>query len=350
MSNRLRFGFVGAGGIFRARHLPALVRIPEVELVVVANRTRASAETVARDFGIPEVAAEWERVVARPDLDAVWIGTWPYMHRPLAIAALESGKHVFCQARMAMDLADARAMLEASRRRPDLVAMVCPAPSRLPYEPWFRALVAEERLGPISLVELVSRTGANLAVDRVNWRERVELSGKNALMLGIYAETLNAWFGPYRSLTARMATPVPAKRGDDGSAVSIRIPQVVAVAGELERGPLVVEHHTGLVSDTATREETITLWGLGGTVRHRFWTDALELAKPGGTFETVEVPSELRAEWTVERDFVEAVRAARAGRPWRVSPDFVDGAEYMRKVEAVHVSAEAGRAVVLAEL
>jgi predicted dehydrogenase len=350
MSNTLRFGFVGAGAIFRARHLPALVRMPGVELVAVTNRTRASAEAVAHDFGIAEVAAEWERVVARPDLDAVWIGTWPYLHSTLAIAALESGKHVFCQARMAMDLADARAMLEASRRRPDLVAMVCPAPSRLPYEPWFRRLVAEERLGPISLVELVSRTAANLSLDRVNWRERVELSGKNVLMLGIYAETLNAWFGPYRSLSARMATPVPAKRAEGGSMVRIRVPQVVAVAGELERGPLVVEHHTGLASDTTTREETITLWGLGGTVRHRFWSEALELAEPGGAFETVEVSPELRAEWTVEHDFVEAVHAAREGRPWRVSPDFVEGAEYMRKVEAVHASAEAGRVVVLAEL
>ena len=118
-------------------------------------------------------------------------------------------------------------MLEAAQRRPDLVAMVCPAPSRLPYEPWFRQLVAEERLGPISLVELVSRTGANLAIDRVTWRERIELSGKNTLMLGIYAETLNAWFGPYRSLTARLATPVPAKRAEDGSTIDISIPQVV---------------------------------------------------------------------------------------------------------------------------
>ena len=350
MSNTLRFGFVGAGAIFRSRHLPALTQIPEVNLVVVANQTRRSAEAVAREFGISEVADQWEQVINRSDLDAVWIGTWPYMHRPLAIATLESGKHVFCQARMAMDLADARAMLEASRRRPDLVAMVCPAPSRLPYEPWFRQLIAEERLGPISLVELVSRTGANLAVDRVSWRERVELSGKNILMLGIYAETLNAWFGPYRNLTARLATPVPVKRAEDGSTVAIQIPQVIEVAGEIERGPLVVEHHTGLVSDTATREETITLWGLGGTVRHRFWTDVLELARPGGTFESVKVPSELRSEWRVERDFVDAVRAARIGRSWRVAPDFVEGVEYMRKIEAVHVSAGSARAVVLADL
>ena len=76
----------------------------------------------------------------------------------------------------------------------------------------------------------------------------------------------------------------------------------------------------------------------------------LELARPGGTFESVKVPSELRAEWTVEHDFVESVRAARAGRSWRGAPDFVEGVEYMRKIEAVHVSAGSERAVVLAEL
>ena len=266
MSNTLRFGFVGAGAIFRARHLPALARIPEVELVVVANRTRQSAEAVARDFGISEVATEWERVMARPDLDAVWIGTWPYMHRTLAIAALESGKHVFCQARMAMNLAEAREMLEVSRRRPDLVAMVCPAPSRLPYEPsLLRQLVAEERLGPISLVELVSRTGANLAIDRVTWRERVELSGKNTIMLGIYADTVNAWFGPYRSLTAspRNAGSGEARRrwfhhDDQHSAGGSQSPG---------RTSSEVRWSWSTIPDSSPtpprREETITLWGAG---------------------------------------------------------------------------------------
>jgi predicted dehydrogenase len=350
MNQTLRLGFVGAGAIFRTRHLPALVAMPAIELVVVANRSRASAEAVARDFGIAEVADSWEQVVARPDLDAILIGTWPYMHRALSVAALEAGKHVFCQARMAMDLAESRQMLAAAARRPELVAMICPAPSRLPYERWFRDLIEGERLGPIMAIELASRTGANLDRHRVTWRERVELSGKNILLFGIYAETLNACFGPCRSLSARAATPVPVKHDAEGNRVEIAVPQVLAVAGELERGPLLVEHHTGLEADPAAREEMLLVRAERGTVRHRLWTEVLEAAQPGGPFQPVEAPPELRSVWSAERDFVAAVRAARAGQPWSVSPDFAEGDEYMRKLEAVHLSAASGRSVTLAEL
>jgi predicted dehydrogenase len=324
--------------------------MPGVELVTVANRSRPSSEVVARTFGFAEVSESWEPIMARPDVDAVFIGTWPYMHHTLSIAALEAGKHVFCQARMASGLAEALAMREAARRRPELVAMVCPAPCRLPFEPWFRDLVAGERLGPITSVELVSRSGANLDPRRVTWRERVEYSGKNILQVGIYAEMLNAWFGPVRRLTAQLATPVPVKHDEEGHAVRIGVPQVATVTAELEGGGILVEQHSGLAADPASRAETLTLFGLRGTVRHRLWSDELEIAHAGEDFAPAEVPAALRSAWRAEEDFIAAVHAARAGTSWRVDPDFEDGLRYMRKIEAIHRSAATGRAVAPAEL
>ena len=99
-----RIGVVGAGRATRHISLPNLRGMPDVEVVAVANARRATAEDVARDFGIPEVMDDWQALLAREDLDAIWIGTPPVLHAPVAIAALESGKHVFCQARMATDL------------------------------------------------------------------------------------------------------------------------------------------------------------------------------------------------------------------------------------------------------
>src|SRR6266536_3160927 len=123
---KLRIGIIGAGGIVRSRHLPALRAVEGVEVVAVCNRSRESGEAVAREWSIPEVMTDWRDLVARPDLQAVFIGTWPYTHAEMSVAALEAGKHVFCQARMARDLAEARQMLAAAERHPRQVAMLCP--------------------------------------------------------------------------------------------------------------------------------------------------------------------------------------------------------------------------------
>ena len=85
-------------------------------------------------MGIPEAGDSWEDIIYRDDIDAVCIGTWPYMHAPLTIAALESGKHVLCEARMAMNAAEAAAMLEVSRMYPELIAQIVPAPMTLKFD------------------------------------------------------------------------------------------------------------------------------------------------------------------------------------------------------------------------
>lgn len=348
-SDLIRVGFIGAGGIARSRHLPALTRMAGVEVRAVANRSRASGTAVAREFGIPLVCDHWRQVLEQPDLDAVFIGTWPYMHRELAIASLEAGKHVFCQARMAMDLSEALEMLAAAQRRPDLVNMVCPPPHRMPFEAFVRQVLASGQLGTLTAVQVLSVTGENLDANTVTWRERVELSGKQALALGILAEVLNAWLGPYERLSAELAVPLSPKR-DAGRSVEIKIPQVVNVVGQLHSGVPVIEQHTGLAADQGTRGQWITIWGLAGALRHRFLSDAIEIASAGGMLMPMDVPAELRRPWRVEDDFIAAVRAARRGEKWSVSPDFAEATQYMRKVEAVHLSAATGKAVVLAEL
>ena len=107
----IRVGFVGAGNNTRRHHIPKLRAQPNVELVAVGNRTKESGERVAREFGIARVHADWREVVSAPDVDAVCIGTWPYLHCEVTLAALAHGKHVLCEARMAMDAAEARRML-----------------------------------------------------------------------------------------------------------------------------------------------------------------------------------------------------------------------------------------------
>src|SRR5437773_10225254 len=99
----LRVGLVGAGDNTRRRHIPGLRALPDVEILAVCNRRPDSTAAVAHDFSIPRTFARWEDLVADPDVDAVVIGTWPYLHCPITLAALAAGKHVLTEARMALD-------------------------------------------------------------------------------------------------------------------------------------------------------------------------------------------------------------------------------------------------------
>lgn len=90
----IRIGVVGAGRNTIDRHIPGLQAIEGVEVVSVCNRSRASSERVAQQFGIPTVYESWAELIEAPDTDAIMIGTWPYRHCALTLAAISAGKHV----------------------------------------------------------------------------------------------------------------------------------------------------------------------------------------------------------------------------------------------------------------
>src|ERR1043166_10309292 len=105
-------GIIGAGDIVRNRHLPGLKKQPDVEIVAVSNSTYESVEKFCQENAPHATPMQnWADLLSIPEIDIVWIGTPPYMHSAVTISALEAGKHVFCQARMAMDLAEAEEML-----------------------------------------------------------------------------------------------------------------------------------------------------------------------------------------------------------------------------------------------
>ncbi len=348
-SDTIAVGFIGAGSICTENHLPGLQKLDGVEVLAVCNRSRASGEKVAAKFHVPHVEEGWRKLIARDDLDAVFIGTWPYTHKDMSIATLEAGKHCFCQARMAMNVDEARQMLAAAKRHADLVNMISPCP--FPMELYIRHAVKSGMLGQITSFELKADSGANMNRSSVTFRERRELSGNQALAMGIFSEALIAIFGPYASLSAQTAITIDTKTDDSGRNVKIDVPQTVTISGQLASGALGVEHHTGLAVDTTSGVE-LTIWGLEGTLRSDFSTN-VEMARPGEALKAVQVPPDMVHHWNVESDFIGAVRAARAGKPASerpVRPDFAEGLLYMQKVEAVHRSAATGQAVRPAEL
>ena len=216
-SDVVRIGIVGAGGIVRQRHMPGLQELPGVEFVSVCNRRRDSAEAFAEEYGIPRVVDHWRQVVDDPRVDVVWIGTTPYMHARISIAALDAGKHVFCQARMARNLAEARAMVAAADRHPELVVAICPPPFGMVGEVTMRRLLRQERVvGDVQQVRLTMLAASLTAGEpELHWRQDIEQSGNNVLTVGIYAEVMHRWVGRAVELQGphRFVHPPAARSG-----------------------------------------------------------------------------------------------------------------------------------------
>jgi predicted dehydrogenase len=343
MAKTLRVGIVGLGGICRNRHVPGLNRIEDVEIAAVANRSRESGERAAKEYNIPDVHDDWEELVRRDDLDIVLIGTYPNMHKPVSCAALESGKHVFCQARMARDAEEAREMLEAAQRHPDLVAGLCPVPIGMPVDAVVKRLVRENTLGEVRLARVQSFSHAFASPDApMNWRKDHRLSGHNMLTLGMYAEVLHRWFGWTRRLQALTQIFVPERTDESGERVQVRIPDQALFNTEMDQCPAVQYVMAAAVPHGSDRVE---IYGSKAALRYEVKGHGLFMAQNGGEFEPVEPrPEEVYnlKQWDVEERFIDAVRE---GKPYH--PDFLEGLKYMEVVQAVHDAAETGKTIEL---
>jgi predicted dehydrogenase len=347
----LRIGLIGAGANTRSRHIPGLRALPDVEIVVVCNRRPESSAAVAREFGISRVAERWQDVLADHDTDAVVIGTWPYLHCPITLAALEAGKHVLTEARMAMNAAEAHRMLAAARRHPKLVAQVVPSPFGLKGHAVIKELLGGGYLGELREVRVVG-LGAALAdpAAPLSWRQDAALSGFNMLALGILHETLLRWVPPPVSVLAQVHAHIPT-RIDPTSGVRrpVGTPDSVQVLAALENGARAVYHLSA--ATPFGQAMGITLYGSDGVLHYDLSTDRIRGAsrrhgaKPGSLDELQEVPipADKEGGWRVEADFVSAIRE---GRPVELT-DFAGGVSYMEFTEAVARSAQRGEVIEL---
>jgi len=118
----IRVGIIGVGQIGQ-RHIETYRSIPGVEVAAICGRRLEPTREVAQRFGIPEVHTGVHELLARPDLEAVDVCLHNNLHRPVTVAALEAGKHVYCEKPMAGSYRDAEAMLAAARRSGRMLAI-----------------------------------------------------------------------------------------------------------------------------------------------------------------------------------------------------------------------------------
>jgi len=348
---KLRIGLIGAGSNMKSRHIPGFRAVSDVEIVAVCNRRRESSEAVARDYDIPNIFTRWEEVIASPDIDAVVIGTYPNLHCPITLAALEAEKHVLTEARLAMNAAEGQRMLAASQQHPKLVCQIVPSPFGLRADAIVKELIAAGYLGELREVEVRHCHGALWdPAAPLTWRQDAALSGVNMLTLGILYETLLRWAPAAVRVMAQTHSFI-AERTDPATRAKrpVGTPDSVQVLAELQGGARASFHLSGAVP--FGQAMGVTLRGTQGAMHYDLLTDKLRGGSktkrdvPGKLTDLsdIPVPSHRAGEWHVEAEFVQSIRQ---GTPV-LRTNFQTGVQYMEFTEAVARSAASGQAVAL---
>ena len=338
----IRVGLIGAGANARAVHIPGFQRIPECQIAAVANRSMESSRRVTDEFNIPRAYAGWRDLLDDDSIDAVCIGTWPYMHRTLTVAALESGKHVLCQARMANTAQEARDMLDASLRHPELISQLVPTSQTYRIDNVLKRMINDGFLGEILSVELQRLQTCFPTVDGdLDWRHDVAFSGYNTLNIGASYEAMMRWLGRSNHVMAMSKVHVPYRRNGSGDLTSVGVADHVDILFELAGGAQVhmrASETTGLSTGNHT-----WIYGSEGTIHVDRRQNVFAGRRGDSELAQVPNPREAQAYYRVEEEFINAIRGIE-----RITmAPFETGVHYMEWTEAVYRSSQTGQAMYL---
>ena len=179
---QLGIAIIGTGRIAHS-HMRALGNQPAGRAVAVYDVLPDRARAFAAEFGIPDVAAGLEELLARRDVDAVIVATPPFAHAQPTIAALEAGKHVLCEKPFSLVPAEAERMAATAERVGRFLA-VCS--SRYRFAPGARMaheLVAEGKLGTVyharsSSFRVRGRPGIDMFTDATWFIDKERAGGR----------------------------------------------------------------------------------------------------------------------------------------------------------------------------
>jgi len=117
-NEKVRIGIIGCGGIANGKHLPALAKLGNVEMVAFCDIKVGRAQQAAKQYGTPDAAVyeDYKKLLEDKTIDVVHVLTPNRAHSFITVDALEAGKHVMCEKPMAINSAEAKKMLEAAKR------------------------------------------------------------------------------------------------------------------------------------------------------------------------------------------------------------------------------------------
>ena len=119
-SSKIRIGIVGANpnrGFASIAHIPALQALPDFEIIAVCTTRQDSAEAAAKHYGVPLAFCDAEKLAQHPHVDLVTVSVKVPDHYPPVMAAIEAGKHVYCEWPLGRNTDEAARMRDAANRK-----------------------------------------------------------------------------------------------------------------------------------------------------------------------------------------------------------------------------------------
>ena len=247
MADKIRLGLIGASvsGTWSARsHLPALRASSDVELTAVCTTRADSAEAARRAWDARLAFDDWRKMVASPEIDAVAVVVRVPSHFAPTKAALEAGKHVYCEWPLGRTTAEA-VELAALAKAKGLVTAVGLQARANPALMHMKELVEAGFVGDVMAVHVsLMREGVLSRPSHRTWQRDAEL-GANTLTIanGHTVDAMRYVTGDFTRLSAVVATQ--AKQWLDTGTntwLDVTSPDNVLISGRLANGAVASVH------------------------------------------------------------------------------------------------------------
>ncbi len=200
----MKWGIVSTADINR-KVIPGAHASAKVELVAVASRDQARAETYAQEWEIPRAYGSYEGLLADPEIEAVYISLPNTLHAEWSIKALEAGKHVLCEKPFTRHPEEVEAAFDAADRNGRLLSEAF----MYRHNPQTAKLAELVRDGAIGELRLIRSTFSYGLYDHDNIRLRTDVEGGALMDVGCYNVSGSrllggepervwgeAWYGP----------------------------------------------------------------------------------------------------------------------------------------------------------
>jgi len=242
MADRLRIGLVGATpdrGWSPRAHIPAYRALDEFELVGVCTGRPETAAAAAAAFGVGRSSSDYHEFVSWSEIDVVSISTRILLHHPIAKAALEAGKHVFCEWPLTVTAAQARELTQLAAQKG--VRTMTGLQSR--FAPAFlqmRELLQQGYVGKVLSFNMAMLLPSVLTARPSYYNfTAAKSSGFGALSIACgHATDALCWLlGDIESLSSQVSTQITTWRPPDtGEEVPVSSPDNVSYVARLASG------------------------------------------------------------------------------------------------------------------